>query len=573
MKQKVRIISIRYQILIPIVILVAVMCLAMSIMFTSKTEKAFIEDGIAQAELSADMVVADISRDAVVELVKGGAESEEYSEILIQMRGLRKKCGIKYLYLLYTDGEKVYYCIDTDESSEQNQFGDEFEDSYEDLKDVFNAKDFVQDEIEKTEDGELITAYKPIVDQWGQVVAVVGSDYDASGITKRISDSKKNVAITGVICLAVAIIVLNLIIAKIMKGIKKVNYKLYDLVNNEGDLTQKLDVNSGDELELIANNVNEMLEYIRGIMLNIASNSKQLETSSKEVANRLNGATDTVTDVSATMEEMSAAMQETQASITTVSEAVNDAFIAIKSIAEQSVAGCSESDVIKAKAGEIYDNAITEQQTAKEKAAEVAASMNEQIEKSKAAQQITVLTTDILNISSQTNLLALNASIEAARAGEAGRGFAVVADQIGKLATDSAQAAEQIQRVSKGVINAVTGLATEAEKMLEFMENYSAKGYEKLLDTSTSYQQDVDKMSIMMRDFEEQSVLLRENMDRINEAISAVNIAVEESAKGVVSVAEESVDLTEVISDVDAQASSNMEISKQLNDEVNKFKL
>ncbi|MBR6697172.1 MAG: methyl-accepting chemotaxis protein [Lachnospiraceae bacterium] len=573
MKQKVRIISIRYQILIPIVILVAVMCLAMSIMFTSKTEKAFIEDGIAQAELSADMVVADISRDAVVELVKGGAESEEYSEILIQMRGLRKKCGIKYLYLLYTDGEKVYYCIDTDESSEQNQFGDEFEDSYEDLKDVFNAKDFVQDEIEKTEDEELITAYKPIVDQWGQVVAVVGSDYDASGITKRISDSKKNVAITGVICLAVAIIVLNLIIAKIMKGIKKVNYKLYDLVNNEGDLTQKLDVNSGDELELIANNVNEMLEYIRGIMLNIASNSKQLETSSKEVANRLNGATDTVTDVSATMEEMSAAMQETQASITTVSEAVNDAFIAIKSIAEQSVAGCSESDVIKAKAGEIYDNAITEQQTAKEKAAEVAASMNEQIEKSKAAQQITVLTTDILNISSQTNLLALNASIEAARAGEAGRGFAVVADQIGKLATDSAQAAEQIQRVSKGVINAVTGLATEAEKMLEFMENYSAKGYEKLLDTSTSYQQDVDKMSIMMRDFEEQSVLLRENMDRINEAISAVNIAVEESAKGVVSVAEESVDLTEVISDVDAQASSNMEISKQLNDEVNKFKL
>ncbi|MBE5964533.1 MAG: HAMP domain-containing protein [Lachnospira sp.] len=573
MKQKVRIISIRYQILIPIVILVAVMCLAMSIMFTSKTEKAFIEDGIAQAELSADMVVADISRDAVVELVKGGAESEEYSEILIQMRGLRKKCGIKYLYLLYTDGDKVYYCIDTDESSEQKQFGDEFEDSYEELKDVFNAKDFVQDEIEKTEDGELITAYKPIVDQWGQVVAVVGSDYDASGITKRISDSKKNVAITGVICLVVAIIVLNLIIAKIMKGIKKVNYKLYDLVNNEGDLTQKLDVNSGDELELIANNVNEMLEYIRGIMLNIASNSKQLETSSKEVANRLNGATDTVTDVSATMEEMSAAMQETQASITTVSEAVNDAFIAIKSIAEQSVAGCSESDVIKAKAGEIYDNAITEQQTAKEKAAEVAASMNEQIEKSKAAQQITVLTTDILNISSQTNLLALNASIEAARAGEAGRGFAVVADQIGKLATDSAQAAEQIQRVSKGVINAVTGLATEAEKMLEFMENYSAKGYEKLLDTSTSYQQDVDKMSIMMRDFEEQSVLLRENMDRINEAISAVNIAVEESAKGVVSVAEESVDLTEVISDVDAQASSNMEISKQLNDEVNKFKL
>lgn len=358
-----------------------------------------------------------------------------------------------------------------------------------------------------------------------------------------------------------------------MNSIKKVNYKLYDLVNNEGDLTQKLDVKSGDELELIANNVNEMLEYIRGIMIKIADNSQKLEGSSQDVANRLQGATDSVTGVSATMEEMSAAMQETQASITTVAEAVNDAFISIKNIAEQSVNGRDESDEIKEKAAEIYDNAIAEQKKAKDMANEVTATMNEKIEKSKAAQQISALTDEILNIASQTNLLALNASIEAARAGEAGRGFAVVADQIGKLATDSADSAAQIQKVSKDVMTAVTELASEAEKMLDFMENYSGKGYEKLLDTSMSYQSDVDNMSRMMRDFESQSVSLRENMDRINEAIAAVNIAVEESAKGVVNVAEESVELTGVISDVDAQATSNMNISKALNNEVNKFKL
>lgn len=573
MKQKVRIMSIRIKILLPVSLLVIAICLVMGINSFQRMEKSLIAMGVEEAEMVAEIASKAVDGDMMAAIGPGSEETEEYQTLLTAMRNMQKSFGIAYMYSLYTDGKQVYYGVDTDDSTGQFRPGQVFETSYEELKDVFEGKSHVQDYIDSTEAGELISVYKPVLDSNGNVTAILGCDYDAAHVVSELSSLRKWVFGLGAACLAVAIVILYLIVGTIMRSLRRVDKKIYGLVNSGGDLTQKLEVKTGDEMELIANNVNALLEYIRTIMLNVSENSKKLSSSSEKVVQSLFNAEGNITDVSATMQEMSAAVEETSSSLGQVHQSIEDIYGAIETISQRADDGKDSSIEIMGKAAQIHQSAVENQKDAMEQTQVMVSSVNDKIEKSRAVEKIGELTANIINITSQTNLLALNASIEAARAGEAGRGFAVVADEIGKLASNSAEAAAQIRTVSANVTEAVEELAKEAENMLDFMNKTAMGGFQKLLETSENYQNDVGSMSRLMEEFARESKQLRENIDSIKDAVSMVNYAMEDSAQGITNVAQTSSELTGSVKDISEEADMNKDIALKLNDEVGKFKL
>ncbi|MBO7358055.1 MAG: HAMP domain-containing protein [Lachnospiraceae bacterium] len=571
-RKRVRTLSLMWKIVIPVsALIIAVgMCIGISAYFDGK--EMLIELGVKEAYMAANIARESFNPDLLEGMREGDDGNANYNEVQAALAEVRETCGILYLYTLYSDGTKVYYQVDTDETSGHLDIGEEFEVPLSEIADAFNGKELTDDYIDHTEYGDTISSYLPVFATDGTQVAVLACDFDASTIVEGMNSLLSRIVILMVVCLIASVLVVLFIIRRVIKSLNKVDDKIYDLSNSDGDLTQKLNVHSGDELESIAENVNSLLEFIRHIVVDINDDSVRINESAENISSELTNCEENVVTMSAVNEELSASMRETGEALNRLNAEIKEIFKDLESVAERANESSKNTSVMASKAQTINNEAENTRNKAVEKAKDLAEVLQEKVEKSKDVEKISGLTDNIIGITSQTNLLALNASIEAARAGEAGRGFAVVADEIGKLAGSSAEIAGEIQNISSEVIRAVEELAKGAEEMLEFLENTTVKGYDSLWQTSKDYHDDIEDLDNVLRGFAEASKVMQDRMMNVRDVVSDIDNSVNENAIGVESLAETATDIAAIVGDIGEIAKNNSEISKQLDEEVHKFK-
>lgn len=570
-KKSVRLLSIKLKVSLAMGAMVMLLCMGLGFKLYSNQKKNIMALAVEQTEMAAAMAADRIDADAAKDLTAFDTTTDNFKLVTSQLIEAREKCQMAYLYVLVANNGEVCYGADADTADAA--IGEVFGVSYDELKGVFGGQNYVQDYIDETEDGDLISAYVPLVASDGSIPAIIGCDYDATFINSCLKNAVTTVCVTTAVCFVLAIVVLNILLTIILRNLKVINAKVEEIASNEGDLTQQISVHSGDEIEQIADNVNAMLENIRKIMVAVSHNSNQLEASSRKVASELTGAQENIIDISATMEQMSAGMQETSASLSQINESVELTWKYTEDVKEEVKSGNEMTERSRQEAEEVRVGAVKTSEEVQAQARHMIEVIGGKIEESRAVEEISMLTQNIINIASQTNMLSLNASIEAARAGESGRGFAVVADEIGKLATDSSHAASQISEVSNRVIEAVDALAKASEEMARFLEESTLKGYDTLVKTSTDYRNTVTGINEMVQRLSNSTEESLKNMENIKESINAVTIAVEECTKGVTDISDISVKLTESVDSVAKVAGENKDIAEGLYAEVNRFVL
>ena len=272
---------------------------------------------------------------------------------------------------------------------------------------------------------------------------------------------------------------------------------------------------------------------VREVLSDIKEDAEQLAHSIDDVENRVKVVAEETTNMSSVMEEFSASLQEMSSNIAELADTMEEMDETFAGMSEEAKDGADYAQNSNNVAYEIMKQSEEARREVEKKASEVEASMKQKIEESKEAERILDLTKDIMEIADQTNLLALNASIEAARAGEAGRGFAVVADEITKLSVITRTTASQINEISNTVLNAVTQLAEEANKVVDFMKDKTVGSYTELVDVGHKYQGDSKIMFDKMQDFAYIAKNLSQQLDEATKTIEIIRSGAEDSANAI----------------------------------------
>ena len=444
--------------------------------------------------------------------------------------------SVTYVYtLMPKDTDNFQFVVDTD-PEDPGEYAEDYT-AQDAMFEAMQGKPSVTKEAFTDEWGTFYSGYAPILHN-GKALGIIAVDYEASSIRTSLNSLIRNLLAAVTIGIFFAISAALLAAVRMKRNFKKVNDKIIEVVSSDGDLTKVLDITSGDELEIIAISLNKLLQKTGNTVREIKNGADNIELKMEDINTHVSDSVSRIGAISGTIHSMVSSSGEIALSAQTVGEQVDFVYKDIQDIVKIVTDNTTELKEINVSSAELTDTARSSSDRVEENVEAMSIRFDKEKEKANAVLRIKELSDAILSISGQTNLLALNASIEAARAGDAGKGFSIVAEEIGALAGDTNNAANEIRKMSDGVVEAIQGLDTIAEHMLLFLQKEVSQDYKKFGNASQNFTDKSETIRTSMERLQQITQQYAKSLERIKHAMQSVSAISEENSVEITNVSQ-----------------------------------
>ncbi|MCY7720874.1 methyl-accepting chemotaxis protein [Bacillus safensis] len=393
-------------------------------------------------------------------------------------------------------------------------------------------------------------------------------------LVSEVEEAAKPVFNTAIIVFSVTLIVAGTLIFFIVRSISKrlSNLARFSKKVSEGDLRDKLQIQSDDEIGQVGKGFNTMIDSLRSLIGAVQTSVENVASSSEELTASAGQTSKATEHITLAIEQFSSGneSQNDKVELSSVElDEMNRGLQHMNESAESITASSIKSTDIAGEGGQLVEKTASQMNVIDQSVKKAENVISALENKSK---DITQILGVINGIADQTNLLALNAAIEAARAGESGRGFSVVAEEVRKLAVQCANSAKEIENLIKEIVQDIdvsqevfTAVNREVQSGLSFTEQTKVS-FHNIFDMTK-------EISNQLQTMNQTVVQLSKGSAHVSEAVREIADVSRESSANIQDIAASAEEQLASMEEISSSSATLSSMAEELRDLISKFKV